>query len=193
MPGTPGSPGAPGDKGHDATYKDCTKCPPYSAFKGHRGPPGEPGDPGLPGRHGQPGSPGEPGKCIPGDRGRPGANGEPGVDGVNGRPGEPGEPGGPGDDAYIQNPSRANSIIELIVQTKKLLIDCCYGLHKRSYEVEVEYKTEATGRQSSCKNYVQYDGGHQCTQYDRYQYNYIMHNTNSCDVATYITMQLDSQ
>ena len=144
-------------------------------FKGHRGPPGEPGDPGTPGRPGQPGSAGEPGRCILGDRGRPGANGEPGQDGVNGRPGEPGEPGGPGHDVYVQNPSRATSIIGLIIQAKKLLLSCCYGHHKRDIEVvEEEPKTvEREAREPTrCVYYVQYDGGHYCTQYYRYQHHY---------------------
>ena len=89
---------------------------------------------------------------------------------MNGEPGEPGEPGRPGDAVGIKKPARANFIIDLIVKTKKLLINCCYGYYKRDTEIaEVEAEgTERETRSSRCVYYVQYAGGKFCRQYYRY-------------------------
>lgn len=178
-PGKPGPKGSPGDKGHGATIEDCRRCPPYIAPKGYQGPRGEPGDPGLPGRPGQPGPPGEPGKCISGDRGEPGEAGEPGSDGANGRPGEPGELGRPGDATYVQNPSRANHIVDLIVMAKRSLLYCCYGRHYRDIKEEKadNKKIHRDIRTYKCVYYPQYADGKHCAHYYRYYNSFIFYSS----------------
>ena len=168
-PGKPGPKGPPGDKGRDATIRDCRRCPPHSSPKGYQGPPGEPGNPGKPGYPGPQGPRGEPGKCIPGDRGKPGADGKPGEDGADGVPGKPGKPGRPGNPAYVKYPTRANTIINLIVEAKQSLTYCCYGRYSRNIEEE-EADTERETRNSKCVYYPQSSHGKQCKQYYKYVY-----------------------